>query len=412
MANELTNIIVVTELYYPEETSTGYFLTKIAEGLANYYSVAVVCVQPTYSSRGTRAPKYERLRGVDVYRCKATALNKDNLLFKIINTLSISISIFVHLLINLSSKQRVLVVTNPPVLPYLTAIACLIKRAGYILLVHDVYPEVLIATRIISPEGLIAKLGGWIAMKLYQNCQKIVVLGRDMKALVIKKIGQQRSDKIVIISNWSDIDLVYPLPHAEKPFLASMKLTDKFVILYSGNMGRTHGIENILKTALQLTLDEGIHFLFCGSGAKRPWLESTLKNESLPNVSLISSQPRAELQNLLNSCDIAIISFMSGMAGVSVPSRMYNILAAGKPIIAVADSSSELALVVLEESVGWVVPPDQPDKLREAILFARSNPELLDRMGRKARSVAEVKYTLNQVINEYQALLADMPIDS
>ena len=150
-------IIVVSELYYPEETSTGYFITKLLRACRKVFWT-VLCVQPTYSLRGVKAPQYEQLNGVNIYRCMATALNKDNLLFKLVNALTISFSIFFNLLFRLSSKDRVLVVTNPPLLPYLTAVACLIKRVGYFLLVHDVYPDALVAARIIKPGSILAGL--------------------------------------------------------------------------------------------------------------------------------------------------------------------------------------------------------------------------------------------------------------
>ncbi len=406
--NRSGKIFVVTELYYPEETSTGYFLTKIAEGLAAKFSVNVLCVQPTYSSRGVKAAKYEHLKGVDIHRCTATAFNKDIIFFRLINMLTISFSIFFQLLFRMSSIDRVLVVTNPPILPYLIAFACLLKRARYFLLVHDVYPEVLVAAGITSPGSVTVKIGSWLSNKLYRSSYRIIVLGRDMRQLVQKKIAFQNSDKIVIIPNWSDIDDIYPLPRATSSILSMLNLTSKWVITYAGNMGRTHGLENFINAVQKINeLDTDIHFIISGTGAKRSWLEAAVKKEELSNVTLLPSQPRAELNNLLNACDVAIISFIPGMAGVSVPSRMYNILAAGKPIIAIADITSELSLVINEEGIGWVVPPDQPDLLAKTILTAWKERTSLVKMGKNARSAAESKYTLDAIIAKYLAVFTE-----
>lgn len=153
-------------------------------------------------------------------------------------------------------------------------------------------------------------------------------------------------------------------------------------------------------------MDDTIQFVLCGSGVKRSWLEATVKKEGMPNITLLPSQPRSELNHLLNACDIALISFMPGMAGVSVPSRMYNVLAAGKPIMAVADPHSELALVVAEEGIGWVVSPEQPKSIVEAIIQAKTDRQRLAVMGHKARAVAEEKYTLRHVV-AYQELFDD-----
>jgi colanic acid biosynthesis glycosyl transferase WcaI len=244
--------------------------------------------------------------------------------------------------------------------------------------------------------------------KLYRYSYRIVVLGRDMRPLVLKKIDPQNAEKIVMIPNWSDIEDVYPLPRTDNTILKTMNLSNKWVITYAGNMGRTHGLDNIIKAAKKINrVEADIHFVMCGTGAKRSWLEAEVKKESLSNVTLLPSQPRAELNNLLNACDVAIISFMPGMAGVSVPSRMYNVLAAGKPIIAVADPTSELALVIKEEEVGWVIPPDQPDLLAEAIETAWMQRTCLKTMGENARAAAESKYTLSTIIAKYISLFTE-----
>lgn len=401
-------IFVVTELYYPEETSTGYFLTKIAEGLATKFPVTVLCVQPTYSSRGVKAPQDECRNNVKIHRCKASSFNKNRIFFRIFNIITISFSIFFQLFLRLSQRDRVLVVTNPPILPYLVALACLLKRARCFLLVHDVYPEVLVAAGIASSGGTLVKTGNCLSNILYRYSHRIIVLGRDMRQLVLKKIVPQRDDKIVIIPNWSDIEDIYPLSRSTNPLLEELHLVNKFVVTYAGNMGRTHGLENIFNAANILNgVESDIHFIMCGTGAKRAWLESVVKGGGITNITLLPNQPRTGLNTLLNACDIAIISFMPGMAGISVPSRMYNLLAAGKPIIAVADPNSELAHVIKEEEIGWVIPPDEPDLIAQCIILARTQKTFLSSMGTNARSAAECKYTLDTIITKYVSLFND-----
>ena len=136
---------VVTELYYPEETLTGYYLTRIAEGLASDRDVKVLCGQPTYSARGVVAPKHEIHKGVEIFRVSGTTLDKNVILFRLINMITLGLSVFVNALRNFRSGDRVLVVTNPPSMPFVVAVAALAKGASYVLLIHDNYPEILIA---------------------------------------------------------------------------------------------------------------------------------------------------------------------------------------------------------------------------------------------------------------------------
>jgi colanic acid biosynthesis glycosyl transferase WcaI len=187
--------------------------------------------------------------------------------------------------------------------------------------------------------------------------------------------------------------------------LKDLGLTDKFVVQCAGNMGLAQGIENMLAATELLQNKKDIHFLFIGSGAKRQWMDNQIASKHLNNITLLNQRPRADQPNFLNACDVAMASLLTGMTGAGVPSRMYNIMAAGKPIIAVAGDDSELSLVVKEEGIGWVVPPDYPEKLADAIMEAYSNPELIIEMGKRARSVAESKYSSEAIIEQYCNLI-------
>lgn len=400
-------IWVVTELYYPEETSTGYFLTRIAEGLAQHYRVNVLCSQPTYSARGLRAPVRETRNGVSVQRCPATTLNKDVLLYRVINMVTIGFSIFFMTLFRICRDDYVLVVTNPQLLPFGVALACRLRGARCLLLIHDVYPEVLIAIGRMRPGSVSANIVGWLMQRLYRCVDRIIVLGRDMERLVASKLGQSCS-RIVIIPNWADLDLISPGERSQNALLAELGLTEQFVVQFAGNMGPTHGLESLLEAATKLRINREIHFLFIGSGAKRGWLEDKSRENGLRNITILPSRPRTELSNLLNACDVAIVSLVSGMAGVSVPSRMYNILAAGKPIIGATDGDSELALAIEEDRLGWVVPPNRPDSIVDAILDARARPDRLGEMGVRARLAAERKYSFGRVMKAYCSMLRSL----
>jgi colanic acid biosynthesis glycosyl transferase WcaI len=398
---------VISELYYPEETSTGYFLTKIAEGLASRFSVRVLCSQPTYSSRGRRALANEIRNGVHIHRCWSSTFNKDVMPLRLLNVASISLSIFVNCLRRFRSGDCVIVVTNPPLLPFVVLLASRFCGSICCLLIHDVYPEVLTASGIVKQNSLVAQGIGWLTQQLYKRMSRIIVLGRDMAALAKNKMGTV-DQPIKIIPNWSDVDFIRPCTCWPHPLLGQLGLSDRFVIQYSGNIGRTHGVEQLVACAEQLENDSTVHFLFIGFGGKKPWLDQRVRKLGLSNVTIMDYRPRAELAVSLTACDVAIISFIRGMAGVSVPSRMYNVMAAGRPIIAIADSDSELALVVREEGIGWVVSPGDISGLRKAILEAKANPSLLTQMGQRARQAAEMKYSFKLIKKAYIEMIASI----
>jgi colanic acid biosynthesis glycosyl transferase WcaI len=398
-------IWVVSELYYPEQTSTGYFLTRIAEGLAEHYEVCVLCSQPTYSSRGQTNSPDEFLNNVCIHRCWSTLFNKDIFPLRIVNIATITFSLFMNGLRRFHNGDCVIVVTNPPLLPFAVLIASFLRRAKCCLLVHDVYPEVLVATGIAKLKSWPVWVIGWLTHQLYKRMASIIVLGRDMAALVQKKLNGIEIP-IRIIPNWADVDFIRPCKRWKNPLLEKLGFTDRFIVQYSGNIGRTHGIEQLVACAEQLKNNPTVHFLFIGFGGKKYWLTQRVKKLGLSNITIMDYRPRTELPVSLTACDVSIISFIKGMAGVSVPSRLYNIMAAGKPIIAVAEPESELALVVCEEDIGWVVSPGDIGGLRTAILAAKSNPNLLLQMGQRARLAAETKYTLEKVNQGYKGVVA------
>ncbi len=384
-----TRFWIVSELYYPETAATGYILTKLAEGVAkNQSNVKVLCGQPTYRDRGVRAPDHEVHNGVEIFRAPSTTLNKDILPLRLINLVTITFSLFFATLRRLRHNDRVLVVTNPPTLPFLVAMACKLRGAHCMLLIHDAYPEVLVATGKLPADGLATRWLGWLNKQLYNSMDTIIAIGRDMQELAIAKLDD-RPDRVKVVTNWADLDLIRPQPRAGNSFLNELNLEDKFVLQYAGNMGQPNDIEAIVEAAVLLIEEPQIHFVFLGGGAKKNWIEQMMKVHGLTNVSLVPTRPRSDQPNFLNGCDVAVISLIDGMKGVSVPSRTYNTLASGKPIMAIAEPGSELALVVDEEDAGWVVSPNQPAQLAATILAAAQDPAAALQKGANARAAAE-----------------------
>jgi len=397
-------IWIVSEIFYPEETSTGFIVTKIAEQLAQTNEVNVICGHPNYDERGTTVQKHEIYEGIEIWRCFATNLNKDVILFRIINLLTISISIFLFAAWKLRKNDHVLVVTNPPLLPFTLSIACLLRSANYLLLIHDIYPDLPIASGVLDADSFISRLLKTLNRRLYRGATRIIVLGRDMKRLVDAQLSSSQR-KVMIIPNWADLTVVNPQPRCENLLRQELSLSDKFVLQYAGNMGYPNDIESIASAAKLLSDEDKLHFMFIGTGAKKVWLEEQINEDGLENVTLLPRRPRNDQTNFLNACDVALISLVSGMTGVSVPSRTYNTLASGTPIIAIADADSEVGLIIAEEGIGWVVPPNSPEKLAATILLAMADPDRLLEMGCRARQVAENKYSYGHAMQAFSQLV-------
>jgi glycosyltransferase involved in cell wall biosynthesis len=398
------NLWIVTELYYPEETSTGYYLTRTAEGLTEDFNVKVLCGQPNYSGRGIRAPKTETHNSVEIYRAFGTTLDKNVILYRLINMLTLSFSVFWKALFKFQKEDKILVVTTPPSLPFITAFASLLRGASYVLLIHDNYPEILIAVGKTSENSAFVKVLDFFNRWLYKYASKIIVVGRDMEKLVERKT-KGLDIPIEYIPNWAELEQVKPEPRESNALLEELGLEKKFVFLYAGNMGYPNDLESIVRCAERLKADEKFHFIFLGAGVKRKWLEKVVGEKGLSNITLLAPRPRSEQNIFLNACDVAIVSLVKKMRGVSMPSRTYNILAVGKPILALAEEDSEVALVITEDKVGWIVPPNEPEKLLKTILEIYDEQEKIKDMERASRRTALEKYSLDAALANYKNAL-------
>lgn len=395
---------IITELYYPENNQTGYYLTKIGEGLARDFDVSVLCSQPNYAFRGTIAPKHEIHNKVEIFRVKGTTLDKNILIFRLVNMLTNGWSVFFNALFKIKKDSEVLTVSAPPSLPFLSALAARLKGVEYSVIIQDKYPEAMIAVEKVRPDSLFIKvfnrLNGW----LYSNAKKIIVVGRDMGELVLSQIKKDyvKEKKIEVIPNWASLEEIEPRPKSENKILEKLGILDKFVFLYAGNMGHPQDVESIVRCAEMLKEHKDIRFIFIGGGVKRKWVESEIEKKKLQNVFLLDPLPREQQTLFLNACDVGLVSLVNRMYGVAMPSRTYNFLAAGKPILALTEDNSEVERVISEEKVGWTVKPQDPGLLFEKIKEIFGQRHDLQKMSETARHVALNIYNCENSLEKYR----------
>lgn len=398
-------IWVLTELYYPDRTSTAYFVSKTAQGLAENFEVKVLTGGSLYESKSISLPFFEIIQGVEVQRCLSTSFDKNWLPGRIINGLTRAIAIFWQALWQCHASDVVLVVTNPPLLPLMAWLLKILKGCDFVLLVHDVYPEVLSVSGLAHSQSMIYRLVQGVNLLIYQQAKRVITLGRDMQKLVVDKLTPSVDGKVVCIPHWAETEIIYPVDKQDSSLLQRLNLVNKFVVLYAGNMGRTHDLQILLDAAEALIdTQPHIHFLLIGAGAQKQAVEARVQDQQLHNVTVLSYLPHAEKNVTLNSCDVGVISFLPGMVGVSVPSRMYNQMAAGKPLIAIADHESELAQVICEEGIGWLIPPQACDQLVRLLTQIAEEPDTCLERGRRAAKAVQNQYLLNHAVNKYRSL--------
>ena len=394
----------VTELYWPEQGTAAHLLTQIAEGLGSEFDVRVLCGQPNYFESGRQAAGRERHNGVQIFRVRGTRFGTRNILARLVDAFSFTIVIFFFSLIYFQKGDRILSATNPPSLPLVIGLASKLRGCCSTLLVHDVYPEVLSAAGALRQDSLAYRLLDFIFWRSYVMYDRFIVLGECMKRIVQVKLGKEVRP-VAVIPNWADDDIV-PIDRANNTFCVEHGLTNKFIVQFSGNFGRTHDIDLLIDAANLLHDREDIIFLLVGSGAKANIFNQ--KNQAPSNVLFLPRQPREKLAEMLGASDATVISFIDGMLGLSVPSRMYNVMAAGIPIIASAHRESELVREIEAANSGWVLVNSDASELAQLVrmLASAEGRHQVLRRGSNARSAVLDRYLAPHAIALYRKALA------
>jgi glycosyltransferase involved in cell wall biosynthesis len=266
--------------------------------------------------------------------------------------------------------EELFIVSNPPLAMF---IPLLLKRV-YSLLIYDIYPDAIVSVGLLSESNLLIKWWKKKNRRIYAGAKAIYTLSKNMA----KSMGQYCDvNKIKVIPNWADTSMMKPIMHIDNPFLKEQQLQDKFIVLYSGNMGMTHRIESIVEVATLLKEEKGIFFLIIGMGAKKPIIENMVNERKLNNCMVLPYLPLEQTPYSIGAADVGVITLDENSADVSVPSKTYNMLAVGSALLCITPQSTELSELVKEHNVGKSFRSAEIEKMRDYILELYNDPQLL-----------------------------------
>jgi colanic acid biosynthesis glycosyl transferase WcaI len=353
-------VVVVSQHYPPDHSTTAAIMAAIANRVASEAEVLVLSGMPGSASAAPAGkPAVVEIRN----RMPAKAALIRRAAAEVLFTLRI----FAALLAKLQRGDVALTVTAPFMLPYAVAAAARLKRAKSVLIMHDLYPDVLVMAGLLKPASLVARMMRGLNALMFRALNAVVIIGRDTEKLLLR-YGGMTTDKIWFIPNWATLVPGVRPVQADNPF--RRPLAARFVVGLSGNLGFTHDPDIVFEAARLLREDPDIHFLLSGWGMGFDRLKAMQSQENLPNVSLIGRVEDGDLETFLSAANVWLIPYRKNVAGVSVPSRFYNLLAVGRPVILVSEPEAEAALTVTNDNLGWVVTPGMSDQLANAIRIA------------------------------------------
>lgn len=320
---------------------------------------------------------------------------------------------FVHLTYALGAAVRSLFgpgvdcnvfLTQPPLFGVWARILRTLRRQPYCLVVMDLYPWVAIEAGLLRRGAVATRLAQRLAAVTLRGADRVIVIGRCM-AQRVTDLGVA-ADRIHLIHNWADTDSVRPVAVAER---LDERFRDRFVVLYSGNLGTSHDFHDLLAVADHFREDDGFLFVIVGDGARRREVEDDIRRRELSNVLLLPFQPEARLGETLAAGDVHFVSLRRGFEGLVVPSKAYGSLAASRPIVYQGSREGEIARMIEEEGVGIVVAPGDVDDLAAALQLARDGDDWRRAAGERARGLAEGRYGVAAALALYEAVLTAIP---
>jgi len=394
------NLWIFTELFYPDETSTSFILSKIANKLSEKYRIKVICGPESYdsSTRYIQNPCYSLVSNIKIIRVSTFNFNKNKILSRFLRHFFLSIKMIILCIKRVKKKDKVFLVTNPFLLIVLISIYKIFVSFELIILVHDVFPENLKPAGIVKSDNLF-KLLKFFFDRVYASANKIIVLGEDMKEIISSKINLS-NNRLTVIENWAEIGTIQKI---SRNFWIKNYLLDeqKLHIQYAGNLGRVQGLMEFLEILRQID-NPLLHFSFWGSGAMETEMKNFIQTYQIKNIYFHGRYSRNEQNKVLNSCDIALITLADGMYGLGVPSKTYNIMAAGKPILFIGDKKSEIGQTIVKNSIGFSFSPNEKAQIINFLNNLKiSDLKDFDSMGKKSRTLAEGYFSEASILKRY-----------
>jgi glycosyltransferase involved in cell wall biosynthesis len=391
------HVLVLNQYYWPGREATALLLTELSEFLGAEYDVTVVTGLLHEQGVG---PGIEDRNGVRIIRVRSTSFDRRRLLLRGINYFSYLIMTAVRAA-TLPRPDLILSMTDPPIVGALGVALGRRFGAPVVTVSQDVFPEVAVALRRLDNSILIRLLD--VASRWYlRNSTVVVAIGETMRLRLIDKGAAP--DAVRVIPNWVDLDVIRPMQR-QNEWSKEQGLDGKFVVMHSGNVGYTAAVDTMVRAATFLRDRDDIEVLVIGQGARWATVTELAERLEAESVRFLNYQPRARLALSLATGDLHVVGLAHGLAGYVVPSRLYGILAAGRPVLAAAEEESETAMLVREVGCGIVVPPQRPELLTKAIRDAADGVYDLEAMGRRARQWVEREGGREIAVERYRSLI-------
>jgi colanic acid biosynthesis glycosyl transferase WcaI len=399
-------LLILSIRFAPEVTSNAAVITGLTQALAaRGHQVTVLAGTPHYrlphvpGGYLVRLFRRESLGSVKIVRCWAVP-RSDGKVSKLLNYVSFTLTGFLASLFT-DRPNAVLVVSPPFWLGFNALFLKALRRCPVIYNAQDLFPQAYLASGEVRA-GRLTRAMDRLMTHIYRRCDRITVITPSFAGAIAGK-GVDPA-KIRVIPNFVDTSAVAPLPRRNS-FSRRWQLDNKFVVMYAGNVGYTHGAELLVEAGEKLAPLENLRFLVIGGGSKQADVARLARERHLANMLFLPTQPSDLLPEMLASADVFVLTTKPGVGRTSFPGRIYSFLLAARPVVASVDSDSDLALLLREAGAGMVTAPGNVEDLCQALATMYYDASARERFGQKGREFMECHYSANIVAEQYDELL-------
>ena len=384
----MKKFLLLSQFFFPDRTGTGRVMGELFSSLSEAgAAVDVIASRQEYGDvSGRILPSFETYGAVRVFRCFRFFYSGKGGVGRIYNYIMVFFCTFWTCLRHgiVRGKDIIVSTSNPPIMPLL---GVLLRRKGqkFVYILHDLYPDIAIAMRVVHPKHIFSRVMFAVNRYIFSRADKVIVLGRDMKEYLMKTYHVPE-ERLLIIENWANEKIVY----REK------ETGGCFRVLYTGNIGRFHDLETAVKAFRQLPQAE---LILIGEGAAKK--ELIERAQGMHNVQFLPFMESDTYQEALAKADALLVSLEANLSGLAVPSKFYTYLAAGRPIIAISDTTTEMAMTISENEIGFIVPHGDMHTFRKMIHFLQGNPDVAKKMGKKANLLGMKRYSKSEIVKKY-----------
>lgn len=405
MEDKDKQILVFNCYFWPGLEATGLFLTELCEQLAKIYKVTVITGRSHYTKDDGfghgKIYRRQMYKGINILRVRHTKFWKRSVCARMINWFTYCVLASIAAI---SIRPKLIIVgTDPPFLGIIAMIISRLKSVPFIYNCRDLYPDVVLELGILK-RGLRSYIYDCLNRKALYAAKVVVTIGISMEdRLKSKGVAGER---IRVIPDWVDTAKIRPVPKNDNPLLEQFKLKNKFIIMYSGNLGLSQDFSSILQALTMINEPVPFSLVFIGEGAAKEDLKANISSLGIKNVLFLPYQPQDLLSFSLSMADLHLVPLKKGVSGTIVPSKVYGVMAAARPYLAITDRKSEPARLAQEYGCGLWVAAGDTRAIAKTLSWVLNHPAELEKMGNLGRHIAETRFDKQVVIKEWFELLA------